>query len=83
MNTRDTLATELNVLADFKPVVPESYKDAKVVMLGNLHPLVQLGVIEQMNEKPDIVILDTMNFWMDSALDDLMKSNCKSRCDHY
>ena len=73
MNTRDTLATELNVLADFKPVVPESYKDAKVVMLGNLHPLVQLGVIEQMNEKPDLVILDTMNFWMDSALDDLMK----------
>ena len=73
MNTRDTLATELNVLADFKPVVPESYKDAKVVMLGNLHPLVQLGVIEQMKVKPDIVILDTMNFWMDSALDDLMK----------
>ena len=73
MNTRDTLATELNVLADFKPVVPESYKDAKVVMLGNLHPLVQLGVIEQMNVKPDIVILDTMNFWMDSALGDLMK----------
>ena len=73
MNTRDTLATELNVLADFKPVVPESYKDAKVVMLGNLHPLVQLGVIEQMNAKPDLVILDTMNFWMDSALGDLMK----------
>ena len=73
MNTRDTLATELNVLADFKPVVPESYKDAKVVMLGNLHPLVQLGVIEQMNAKPDLVILDTMNFWMDSALDDLIK----------
>ena len=73
MNTRDTLATELNVLADFKPVVPESYKDAKVVMLGNLHPLVQLGVIEQMNVKPDLVILDTMNFWMDSALGDLMK----------
>ena len=73
MNTRDTLATELNVLADFNPIVPESYKDAKVVMLGNLHPLVQLGVIEQMNEKPDLVILDTMNFWMDTALEDLMK----------
>ncbi|MCF6308506.1 MAG: PfkB family carbohydrate kinase [Flavobacteriaceae bacterium] len=73
MNTRDTLATELNVLADFNPVVPENYKDAKVVMLGNLHPIVQLGVIEQMNEKPAMVILDTMNFWMDSALDDLMK----------
>ncbi|MFK5983458.1 MAG: PfkB family carbohydrate kinase [Flavobacteriaceae bacterium] len=73
MNTRDTLATELNVLADFNPVVPEKYKDAKVVMLGNLHPIVQLGVIEQMTEKPAMVILDTMNFWMDSALDDLMK----------
>ena len=73
MNTRDTLITELNVLADFKPVVPESYKDAKVVMLGNLHPLVQLGIIEQMTEKPDLVILDTMNFWMDAALNDLMK----------
>jgi sugar/nucleoside kinase (ribokinase family) len=72
MNTRDTLATELNVLADFNPVVPENYRDAKVVMLGNLHPMVQLGVIEQMNEKPAMVILDTMNFWMDSALDDLM-----------
>ncbi|PHS67266.1 MAG: sugar kinase [Flavobacterium sp.] len=73
MNTRDTLATELNVLADFNPVVPENYKDAKVVMLGNLHPMVQLGVIEQMTKKPAMVILDTMNFWMDSALDDLMK----------
>jgi sugar/nucleoside kinase (ribokinase family) len=68
MNTRDTLATELNVLADFNPVVPESFKDAEVVMLGNLHPAVQLGVIEQ---TPDakLIILDTMNFWMDSALD--------------
>ena len=73
MNTRDTLATELNVLADFNPVVPENYKEAKVVMLGNLHPMVQLSVIEQMTEKPAMVILDTMNFWMDSALDDLMK----------
>jgi sugar/nucleoside kinase (ribokinase family) len=68
MNTRDTLATELNVLADFNPQVPASFKDAEVVMLGNLHPAVQLGVIEQ---TPDakLVILDTMNFWMDSALD--------------
>lgn len=68
MNTRDTLATELNVLADFNPVVPDSFKDAEVVMLGNLHPAVQLGVIEQ---TPDakLIILDTMNFWMDSALD--------------
>ena len=73
MNTRDTLVTDLNVLADFNPVVPENYKDAEVVMLGNLHPLVQLSVIEQMSKKPALVILDTMNFWMDSALDDLMK----------
>ena len=73
MNSRDTLVTELNVLADFEPVVPESYRDAKVVMLGNLHPLTQLSVLEQMNEKPDLVVLDTMNFWMDSALEDLHK----------
>ena len=71
MNTRDTLATELNVLADFNPVVPENYKNADVVMLGNLHPLVQMGVLEQMNKKPKMVILDTMNFWMDCALDEL------------
>jgi sugar/nucleoside kinase (ribokinase family) len=73
MNTRDTLATELNVLADFNPVVPETYKNSKVLMLGNLQPSVQSSVIEQMNEKPDLVILDTMNFWMDTALEDLKK----------
>jgi len=73
MNSRDTLITELNVLADFQPVVPENYKDAKVVMLGNLHPLTQLSVLEQMRGKPELVILDTMNFWMDSALEDLHK----------
>ena len=72
MNSRDTLDTQLNVLADFQPVVPASYKDAKIVMLGNLHPLVQLSVIEQM-ENPELVILDTMNFWMDNALEDLKK----------
>lgn len=71
MNTRDTLATELNVLADFNPVVPEDYKNAEVVMLGNLHPLVQMSVLEQMNKKPKMVILDTMNFWMDCALEEL------------
>lgn len=70
MNSRDTLATELNVLADFSPVVPESYKDAEIVMLGNLQPSVQLSVIEQM-ESPKLVILDTMNFWMDIALEEL------------
>jgi len=72
MNSRDTLATELNVLADFNPKVPENYKDSEVVMLGNLHPLVQLSVIEQMNN-PKLIILDTMNFWMDNALEDLFK----------
>ncbi|MEH6764337.1 MAG: PfkB family carbohydrate kinase [Aequorivita antarctica] len=72
MNTRDTLITDLNVLADFNPKVPENYRDAEVVMLGNLHPLVQLGVIEQMNS-PKLIVLDTMNFWMDSALNELMR----------
>jgi sugar/nucleoside kinase (ribokinase family) len=71
MNSRDTLVTELNVLEHFNPVVPEAYKDAEVVMLGNLHPLVQQGVLDQMNQKPKLAILDTMNFWMDIALDDL------------
>lgn len=71
MNSRDTLITELNVLADFSPVVPEAFKDASIVMLGNLHPLVQLSVLDQMNEKPKLAILDTMNFWMDAALEDL------------
>lgn len=73
MNSRDTLATELNVLADFNPRVPKDYRDANVVMLGNLHPLVQLSVIEQMTSKPDMIVLDTMNFWMDNALEDLLK----------
>ena len=72
MNSRDTLATELNVLETFTPVVPDSYKDAQVVMLGNLHPMVQMSVIEQMHD-PKMVVLDTMNFWMDIALDDLKK----------
>ena len=73
MNSRDTLVTELNVLENFNPIVPENYKDAEVVMLGNLHPVTQLSVIEQMEVKPKLVILDTMNFWMDNALDDLHK----------
>jgi sugar/nucleoside kinase (ribokinase family) len=71
MNTRDTLATELNVLADFNPKVPTAYKNAEVVMLGNLHPIVQMGVLDQMETKPKLVILDTMNFWMDCALEEL------------
>ena len=71
MNSRDTLVTELNVLEHFNPVVPEAYRDAEVVMLGNLHPNVQMSVLDQMHNKPRLVILDTMNFWMDCALDDL------------
>ena len=71
LNSRDTLVTELNTLADFNPVVPENYRDAEVVMLGNLHPIVQSSVLDQMTTKPKMVILDTMNFWMDIALDDL------------
>lgn len=71
MNSRDTLVTELNVLADFKPVVPESYQDCEFLMLGNLAPSVQLSVINQLKNKPKLVVLDTMNFWMDIALDDL------------
>ncbi len=73
MNTRDTLITELNTLEDFNPIVPDSFKDAEIVMLGNLHPAVQNSVIDQMTVKPKMIILDTMNFWMDVALDDLKK----------
>lgn len=72
LNSRDTLATELNVLADFQPKVPQNYKDADVVMLGNLHPLVQSSVLDQMEKKPKLVVLDTMNFWMDCALPELL-----------
>lgn len=73
MNTRDTLDTQLNVLADFQPVVPESYQDSDFLMLGNLAPAVQLSVIEQLKNRPKLVVLDTMNFWMEVALDDLKK----------
>jgi sugar/nucleoside kinase (ribokinase family) len=72
LNSRDTLVTELNVLADFQPKVPQNYKDADVVMLGNLHPLVQSSVLDQMEKKPKLVVLDTMNFWMDCALPELL-----------
>jgi len=72
MNTRDTLATELNVLENFQPIVPETYKDAKVLVLGNLHPIVQSSVLDQMKDASTLVILDTMNFWMDNTLNDLL-----------
>lgn len=71
LNSRDTLDTQLNVLADFKPQVPETFKNAEIVMLGNLHPAVQMSVINQMTEKPKLIILDTMNFWMDNTLEEL------------
>lgn len=73
MNARDTLVTELNVLEHFKPVVPDNFKNAEVVMLGNLHPLTQISVLNQMSQRPKLVVLDTMNFWMDTALNDLHK----------
>ena len=72
LNSRDTLDTQLNVLADFQPKVPQNFKNAEVVMLGNLHPLVQSSVLDQMEAKPKLVVLDTMNFWMDCALADLL-----------
>jgi len=71
MNTRDTLVTDLNVLADFNPVIPQSYQGAEFLMLGNLMPKLQKSVIEQLQERPKLIVLDTMNFWMASALDDL------------
>jgi sugar/nucleoside kinase (ribokinase family) len=72
MNSRDTLVTELNVLADFQPVVPENYRNAEVVLLGNLHPDVQMSVVDQMTA-PKLVILDTMNFWMEHTWDALIQ----------
>lgn len=71
MNSRDTLTTELNVLAEFQPVVPEAYKNAEIVVLGNLHPNIQIDVLKQMEKKPKMVILDTMNFWMDHTPNEL------------
>src|SRR4028118_797309 len=71
MNTRDTLETQLNVLGTFQPVVPESYQGADFLMLGNLLPAVQMSVIEQMKVRPRLIVLDTMNFWMETAMADL------------
>jgi len=74
MNTRDTLITDLNVLADFNPKVPDSYQGAEFLMLGNLMPSLQISVIQQLKKRPKLIVLDTMNFWMDTALEDLMKA---------
>jgi sugar/nucleoside kinase (ribokinase family) len=71
MNSRDTLVTDLNVLADFNPVVPESYQGSDFLMLGNLMPKLQISVINQLKTRPKLIVMDTMNFWMDIAMDDL------------
>jgi|TARA_B100001093_G_C26841649_1_gene1020838 sugar/nucleoside kinase (ribokinase family) len=71
MNSRDTLATELNVLLEFNPVLPESYRSQDILMLGNIDPMLQLNVIKQMAVRPKLIIMDTMNFWMDSTPDQL------------
>ncbi|MDB5003307.1 MAG: sugar kinase [Mucilaginibacter sp.] len=74
MNSRDTLITELNVLADFDPIIPESYQDCEYLMLGNLTPQVQQTVIKRLKNRPKLIVMDTMNFWMDIAMDDLLET---------
>jgi sugar/nucleoside kinase (ribokinase family) len=74
MNSRDTLVTELNVLANFDPIIPEAYQDCKYLMLGNLAPKVQTTVINRLKKRPKLIVMDTMNFWMDIAYDDLMET---------
>ena len=73
MNSRETLVTELNVLENFQPTVPDTYKDAKVLVLGNLHPAVQSSVLDQMSDLSTLVVLDTMNFWMNNTLKELLE----------
>jgi sugar/nucleoside kinase (ribokinase family) len=74
MNSRDTLVTELNVLADFDPIIPEAYQDCQYLMLGNLTPQVQQTVIKRLKNRPKLIVMDTMNFWMDIAMDDLLET---------
>jgi sugar/nucleoside kinase (ribokinase family) len=71
MNTRDTLITDLNVLTDFNPQIPDSYQGAEFLMLGNLQPMIQMSVIKQLKQRPKLIVMDTMNFWMESAMPDL------------
>jgi sugar/nucleoside kinase (ribokinase family) len=73
MNTRDTLITDLNCFLDFNPVIPESYQDSEFLMLGNILPTLQMSVVEQMKKRPRLIAMDTMNYWMDTAMDDLKK----------
>jgi sugar/nucleoside kinase (ribokinase family) len=74
MNSRDTLITELNVLEAFDPVIPESYQDCEYLMLGNLTPIVQSTVIKRLKARPKLIVLDTMNFWMDIMMPDLLET---------
>lgn len=74
MNSRDTLVTELNVLANFDPIIPESYQDCTYLMLGNLTPTIQQTVIKRLKKRPELIVMDTMNFWMEIALDDLKET---------
>ncbi|HEV8286545.1 MAG TPA: PfkB family carbohydrate kinase [Chitinophagaceae bacterium] len=71
MNSRDTLITDLNVLADFNPQIPENYQGSEFLMLGNLQPSVQISVIKQLKQRPRLIVMDTMNFWMEAAMPDL------------
>jgi len=77
MNQRDTLVTDLNVLDDFNPILPDSYKDSKYVMLGNLTPEIQIQVMNQLDGSQKLIVLDTMNFWMDVAMDTLLEAIAK------
>ena len=74
MNSRDTLVTDLNVLENFNPIVPESYQGAEFLMLGNLMPTIQISVINQLKTRPKLIVMDTMNFWMEIAMDELKKA---------
>jgi len=74
MNNRDTLATELNVLMNFDPVIPEAYQNCRFLMLGNLMPAIQIQVMERLKSRPKLIVMDTMNFWMETAMADLMKA---------
>ncbi|GAB3581562.1 carbohydrate kinase family protein [Hymenobacter daeguensis] len=74
LNSRETLVTELNVLADFDPIIPDAYQDCKYLMLGNLAPQVQRLVIQRLVNRPKLIVMDTMNFWMDIALDELLQT---------
>jgi len=73
MNTRDTLVTDLNVLLDFNPMIPAAYQGSEFLMLGNVNPSLQISVVQQLKQRPRLIAMDTMNFWMDTALDDLKK----------